>query len=216
MRDESRERAPVDGLGAGGLDPRAVAIAADLALRGALIALLLRVRRAGPDDHRYRAKGIVSRASLLVPIVSVAMPAAWLRRGRGRYPFGMDSLMLSIVALDLAGNVGDLYDRYLHFDLLPHAHGTGALTILAAWALDTSILRGCAIATAGHALLEAQEAASDALFGYRNVRGAWDTIGDLAAGAIGTAIYGTAWALLRREAGRAVAGSATHEEAANE
>jgi len=171
-------------------------------LRAALALMLWHVRRAGSADHRFVAKGIGPRALFIVPAACLAMPLLWLGRRTlhrpDQYPYWMDDLLLSIVALDLAGNVFDLYDGYTHFDLIPHAHGTGALTVLTACLLDLPIGTAALLATGGHALLEAQEYASDRLFGYRNVRGRWDTIGDLAAGAAGTAIYGGLYRALNR------------------
>jgi hypothetical protein len=167
-----------------------------------MVAMLRRVLQAGPTDHRFAAKGITSRALLLVPASSIAMPLVWMRDRRIAYPFWMDDLLLSVVAIDLAGNVFDLYDRYLHFDLIPHAHGTGAITILAAWLPGLSLRQAICVATAGHVLLEAQEVASDVLFGYRNVRGAWDTLGDLTAGAVGSLVYAFAYQRLVRRSRR--------------
>jgi len=165
--------------------------------------LMLRdVIRAGPSDHRYVGKGIGARAILLVPAVSLAVPLLWARDRQVPYPFWMDDLLLSIVAMDLAGNVLDLYDRHTHFDLIPHAHGTGALTILAAWLLDAPLGRAAGLATAGHILLEGQEIASDVVFAYRNVRGWWDSAGDIAAGVVGTAVYGALYDRFIRRAGR--------------
>lgn len=172
-----------------------------IALRAALALMLRAVRRAGDSDPRFAAKGIGTRATLVVPAVSLVVPILWLRDRRAPYPFWMDDLLLSIVALDLAGNVFDLYDRHAHFDLIPHAHGTGALTVLAAWALGLPMRSAIAGATAGHVLLEAQEWVSDVAFGYRNVRGWWDTVGDLAAGAVGAAVYGGLYSRLVRRAG---------------
>ena len=173
-------------------------------LRSVMLGMLIRVLRAGPEDHRFVRKGIGSRALLMVPLACLAIPALWLAAGRrrGPYPAAMDDLFMSIVALDLAGNVLDLYDRHRHFDLIPHGHGTGSLTILLAWLLRLPLQRAIRMATAGHAALEAQEIASDLLFGYRNVRGWWDTAGDLASGLAGSALY--AWLYLRlvREPGR--------------
>jgi hypothetical protein len=181
---------------------RLVGVGLGIALRAAMLAMLRRIRKAGPADPRFAGKGIGPRALIVVPAASVAMPLLWLRSRRGPYPFWMDDLLLSIVALDLAGNVSDLYDRCEHFDLIPHAHGTGSLTVLAAWLLQLPMRKAVAVATAGHALLEAQELASDVLFGYRNVRGPWDTIGDLVAGSIGTALYAALYQRCVREAGR--------------
>jgi hypothetical protein len=62
--------------------------------------------------------------------------------------------------------------------------------------------RAIAVATAGHVLLEAQEGASDVLFGTRNVRGWRDTAGDLLVGLAGSLLYAAAYDRLVRAAGR--------------
>ncbi|MCI0582254.1 MAG: hypothetical protein L0227_05045 [Chloroflexi bacterium] len=173
----------------------------NVGLRASLIAMLIRILRAGAADPRYAAKGIGPRALAIMPLASLAVPLAWLRHRRGRYPVWMDDLYLSIFALDLAGNVFDLYDSYEHFDLLPHAHGTGAATVLSAWALGVPMLSGIGVATVVHVALEVQEYASDIAFGYRNVRGTWDVIGDLSAGLVGTAAYAAPYVLLVRGRG---------------
>jgi len=183
-------------------DVRILGLIVNLALRAGLVAMLRRVQRAGPDDHRFVDKGIGPRAGVLVPAASVTIPILWLRHRRGGYPFWMDNLFLSIVALDLAGNVFDWYDRYTHFDLIPHAHGTGALTVLVAWGLHLPMLSAVGVATVGHVLLEAQEWASDEFYGFHNVRGTWDVIGDLTAGVVGTAAYAVPYLWLVRKSGR--------------
>ncbi len=122
-----------------------------------MVLMLRHVLKAGPADHRFAAKGIGSRALLVVPAASVAMPLVWTHSRRLPYPFWMDDLFLSIVALDLAGNLFDLSDGYEHFDLIPDAHGIGALTVLAAWLLRSAMRRAAVVATAGHALLEGGE-----------------------------------------------------------
>lgn len=172
-------------------------------LRAALLAMLIHVLRAGPGDRRFAGKGIGPRALIVVPAAGLALPLLWLagRPRRDGYPHAMDGLVLSIVALDLAGNVLDLYDRHRHFDLIPHAHGSGALTVAIAWLFHLPMRRAIVLATAGHALLEGQEIASDLIFGYRNVRGWWDTTGDLVAGLAGSAIYGAAYVRLVRDRG---------------
>ena len=100
--------------------------------------------------------------------------------------------------MGLAGNHFDWYDRYRHFDAIPHAHGTGAATVVAAELLELPPLSAVGLAQLGHILLEAQEYYSDVWFGLRNVRGTWDTVNDLLAGAIGSAAYAAALALARR------------------
>ena len=181
---------------------RLLGVLVNVGIRLGLWAMLRHVKRASPSDHRFVDKGIPTRAGLLVPAVQAAMPVLWLRHRRGGYPFWMDSLFLSIVALDLAGNVFDWYDRYKHFDLIPHAHGTGAITVLFAWAPGLPVLSAVGVATVGHILLETQEWWSDEFYGFRNVRGTWDVIGDLGSGVVGTVVYAAPFLWFVRKAGR--------------
>ncbi|MGH2380637.1 MAG: hypothetical protein ACRDG7_05380, partial [Candidatus Limnocylindria bacterium] len=126
----------------------------------------------------------------------------YLTRRRGeRYPFWMDNLYLSIFALDLAGNSFDLYNTYRYFDLVPHAHGTGAVTVVFAWLLRRPMLSAVGLATVLHVGLEAQEYYSDVLFGLANVRGTWDVVNDLVVGVIGSAVYGAGYLWLVRARG---------------
>lgn len=182
--------------------PRLLGVITNIALRAAIAAMTGEVLLAKPDDHRFAGKGLGPRVLIVGLPASLAVPSVWLARGRARgpYPVGVDNLYLSMYALDLAGNVFDLYDRYRHFDLIPHAHGAGAMTVFAAWALDVPPLSGVAVAQVGHVLLEAQEYYSDVLFGTHNVRGTWDTVGDLLAGVVGSLAYA---ALLSRSGRRA-------------
>lgn len=154
-----------------------------------------------PDAARYAGKAIGTRGLVLLP-ASLLVPALVLwRRRRGQpadYPVGTDNLYLSIFALDMGGNLLDLYDRYLLFDLVPHFHGTGALTVVVGQLFDRPALAGIGVAQIIHVLLEAQEYWSDVAFGLRNVRGTWDTVNDLVAGAAGSVVYGAALALARR------------------
>jgi hypothetical protein len=108
---------------------------------------------------------------------------------RERYPFWLDALYLSIFWLDMAGNSFDLYDRYAHFDLLPHAHGPGAATVVVQAALGLPALSAVGVATVLHVLLEAQEYYTDVLAGTHNVRGVADTVNDLLAGLVGAGLY---------------------------
>ncbi len=151
------------------------------------------------DDPRYAGKAIGTRGLTLVA-ASLLVPALQLTTRRGeRYPLATDSLYLSIFALDLAGNYADLYDRYKYFDALPHFHGTGAATVVLAILLRRPLLAGVGVAQLIHVGLEAQEYYSDVFFGLRNVRGTWDTVNDLLAGAAGSLVYaGIAHRLRRR------------------
>jgi hypothetical protein len=187
---------------------------AGLALRGLLLAMLVHVLRASPSDLRFAGKGIRSRALIVVPGTAAAIPLLWAATGQRRaaYPHAFDAVLLSITALDLAGNVLDLYDRHRHFDLIPHFHGTGAITVELAWLLGLPMRAAFALATAGHAVLEAQEIGSDVLFGYRNVRGWWDTAGDMAAGLAGSVAYAALYARLVRQRGREPPSPFLHRE----
>lgn len=186
---------PYDGL------MRAIGTLVNLALRAAMVAILLEARRL-PDDPRYAGKAIGTRGLLMIPLSLLVPLAHRLRPRHARYPVWTDNLWLSIHVLDLAGNHFDLYDRYRHFDAIPHAHGTGAGTVVIAELLDLPALGAVGVAQVGHIGLEAQEYYSDVWFGLRNVRGTWDVVNDLLAGAAGSLAYAGALSLLRRGRGR--------------
>jgi hypothetical protein len=183
-------------------------LAVNVALRAGMVAMLAEVFRAGPDDPRFAGKGIGPRFGAFAVPATMLVPSVWLWRRRPpgdapeAYPVWIDNLFLSMLALDLAGNVFDLYDRYEHFDLIPHAHGTGVVMVVAAWLYRLPMTHAIVVATVGHVLLEAQEYASDRVFGLRNVRGAWDSIGDLSSGAVGSLVYAAAYRRFVRDAGR--------------
>lgn len=168
---------------------RALGWLVNAALRAWIVWVIVEALRR-PDDPRYRGKAIGTRGSVMIP-ASLLFPLAQLQPERRRrpYPLGTDTLYLSLFALDLAGNHFDLYDRYRYFDAIPHAHGTGAFTVAAAELLDLPPLSAVGVAQVGHILLEAQEYYSDVLFDLRNVRGTWDTVNDLLAGAAGSIVY---------------------------
>lgn len=151
-----------------------------------------------PYDGRYAGKGIGTRGLVLVA-ASLLIPLLQRTTHRGeRYPLATDNLYLSIFALDLAGNYFDLYNRHVHFDLVPHFHGTGAASIVLASLLRRPLLSGIGVAQIAHVGLEAQEYYSDVLFDLHNVRGTWDTVNDLLAGAAGSMTYAGVAAIIRR------------------
>ncbi len=173
--------------------PRALGLAVNALLRASSAAFLLDVMRR-PDDPRYKGKAIPVRNLLIVGSLSLAFPALYLARGDLRkrwhgYPVWTDNLYLSIFWLDMAGNAFNLYNRYTHFDLIPHFHGSGALAAVLMRAFDWSPRRTLFTANSAHALLELQEIATDLFCGTHNVRGAWDSEGDLASGLLGTLAY---------------------------
>jgi hypothetical protein len=177
---------------------RVVGIALNALLRASIAAFLADTLR-HPHDPRYEGKAIPLRNLVVVGSLSFTFPLLYLwqrqrrrpgrRPGWRRYPVWSDDLFLSIFWLDMAGNFFDLYDRYFHFDLIPHAHGSGALGAVLLNAFKMQPLAAFGVANGIHGLLEAQEILTDVFCGTHNVRGAWDSIGDLGAGLIGTSAY---------------------------
>lgn len=171
-------------------------IVAMLVLRALLLATIVAVLAAPADDPRFAGKGIAPRTAVIF-VGSLLVPAAWLVRGRREpYPGWVDALWVSVFVVDLGGNVLDLYNTYTHFDLVPHGHGTGAATVVAAWLWRLPLLSALGVATVGHVLLEAQEYYSDVFFGLRNVRGIWDVVNDLLIGITGSFLYGGVYSRL--------------------
>ena len=174
-----------------------VGVGVNLALRAVIVGVVLDALL-NPDDGRYAGKGIGTRGLVLVA-ASLLIPALQRTTRRGeRYPLVTDNLYLSIFALDMAGNYLDLYNRFVLFDLIPHFHGTGATSIVLASLLRRPLLAGVGLAQIVHIGLEAQEYYSDVLFDLHNVRGTWDTINDLLAGAAGSLAYAGVVAAIRR------------------
>jgi len=180
---------------------RAIGVLVNALMRGTIVAILAEALLR-PTDHRFAGKGIGTRGFVMIPL-SLLVPAAHAATNRGRYPIWTDNLYLSIFALDLLGNHFDLYDRYRYFDALPHAHGTGAATVVLGELLGLPPLSAIGLAQLAHIGLEAQEYYSDVWFGLHNVRGTWDTVNDLLAGALGSAAYAAALAQTRRKGLRA-------------
>lgn len=153
-----------------------------------------------PNDPRFAGKAIPIRNFVIVIALSLVFPVAhFVFRRWQRYPFTTDSLYLSIFWLDMAGNSLDLYDRYQYFDLVPHLHGAGAITVVFQQLLRLPMLSALGLSSAVHLLLEAQEYYTDVLFGTHNVRGTADTVNDLLVGLIGSIAYpAIAWLWARR------------------
>ena len=147
-----------------------------------------------PSDPRFAGKGIAVRDLILAgAALTLVVPALHATRGRGKpYPLAADCLLLSVMALDMAGNSFDLYDQAWRFDLVAHGYGPAAV-LLALTLTGVGWTASVAAVNAGHILLEIQEAATDALFGTNNVHGILDTVSDLAAGLITTVV---AWRLV--------------------
>ncbi len=178
--------------------------AVNILLRASIVGFLAHVLR-HPHDRRYEGKAIPVRNLIIVGTLGHLFPALYLlSRRRGgwphwrRYPVWSDNLYLSIYWLDMAGNFFDLYDSYTHFDLIPHCHGSGALAAVCLDAFDMPAVQAFGAANAVHGLLELQENLTDVFCGTHNVRGWWDTAGDLLAGVAGTSVYTLVAEALRR------------------
>jgi hypothetical protein len=185
-----------------------VRVVLNVALRLSIIYFLAEVL-AKPDDPRFAGKAIPIRNLIVAGGLTLLFPVLHamgkcLRRGPAvrwqRYPWSLDSLYLSIFWLDMAGNSFNLYDRYTHFDLIPHFHGTGATALVLRHAFDVTPQSGVSGANIIHLLLEIQEFLTDVFFETHNVRGWWDTAGDLGAGLVGTWVYTAADSGLRTRA----------------
>lgn len=150
------------------------------------------------SDPRFAAKGIAVRDLILAgAALTLVIPALHFVRGRAKpYPLRSDCLLLSVMALDMAGNSFGLYEQPWRFDLVAHGYGPAAVMLalgLAGVGWTASLL----VVNGGHVLLEIQEAATDAVFATHNVHGAWDTFSDLAAGLATTAVIW--WLVARRD-----------------
>ncbi len=91
---------------------------ASLALKAAMAALLL-LALAYPDWGRFSDKGMGTRA-VAYPVAALLVPVAWAVwrrvRGRARYPWDVDALLVAPFVIDLAGNAANLYDTVSWFD----------------------------------------------------------------------------------------------------
>jgi len=171
----------------------------NLVLRASIVYFLAEVLRK-PNDPRFAGKAIPIRNLVIVGGLSLLFPSLYALRGlpalrslghrwKTGYPWWADNLHLSIYWFDMAGNSFNLYDRYTHFDLLPHAHGPGAAAVAARVGFGASRDVGIWSSNALHGALELQEILTDVFFGTHNIRGAWDCIGDMSAGVLGVIVY---------------------------
>lgn len=178
-----------------------VGIAVNLVVRAMMVFFAADVLLAPPDDPRFEDKGIGIRSVLIVLGYSLVIPAIHLlRRPWSSYPWWTDALFLSVMWLDMLGNYMDWYDTYFAFDLVPHTHGPGALTVVLMEAARMSFAGAVAMVQVAHILLEGQEYYGDLIFGARNVRGVFDVVNDLLVGVVGSIWYAFVYHRLRRGA----------------
>jgi hypothetical protein len=100
---------------------RAVALALNLGVKGALAALLLfAVRRR--ELPQFAGKAMTGRA-IAYPAAALVVPVGWWVGGRGRrgaYPHDADILLVLPFMIDSAGNALNLYDTIDHWDDANH------------------------------------------------------------------------------------------------
>lgn len=178
---------------------RALPIGLNLAVRASMVLFTADALLAPVDDPRFEDKGIGVRSLLIVFAYSLVIPAIHLlRRPWPGYPWWADVLYLSVPWLDMLGNAMDWYDAIFWFDLIPHTHGPGAITVVLMETARMSFPGAVAIVQIGHILLEGQEFYGDLILGTRNVRGVFDIANDLLVGVVGSLWYGIFYHRLRR------------------
>jgi hypothetical protein len=109
--------------------PRRIALWIDIAVKAALIGLLL-LAVLRPDLPQFEGKAMTGRA-LTYPIAALVVPVAWWLYGRKRsdgYPYALDILLTLPFLIDVAGNALDLYDSIDWWDDANHFVNWGLLT----------------------------------------------------------------------------------------
>ena len=177
---------------------RAAAVGLNIGLRVLMVAFVAEAI-IWSDDPRFEGKGIGIRNAIVVGTYSLVIPAIhWLRRPWSAYPWWTDALWLSVPWLDMLGNSLHLYDTYRYFDLLPHTHGPGAVTVVLMELARLPLLASVGIVQVAHILLDVQEYYTDVLLGTQNVTEIADPINDMLVGVLGSVLYGLGYQGLRR------------------
>lgn len=175
-----------------------VAIGLNLGLRVLMVAFAAEAI-IWSDDPRFAGKGIGIRNAIVVGSYSLVLPAvhSW-RRPWSSYPWWTDVLWLSVPLFDMVGNSLNLYDTYRYFDLGPHTHGPGAITVVLMEAARLPFLAAVGVVQVGHVLLEVQEYYTDVFLGTHNITDAADPVNDMLVGVLGSVGYGLVYQRLRR------------------
>ncbi len=116
-------------FGAGWPPERRWALAVDLAVKAALIALLL-FAVASPDLPQFHGKAMAGRA-LTYPLAIVVVPVGWWFVNRRRpvpFPYELDILVALPFLIDTAGNALNLYDTIWWWDDANHLVNWALLT----------------------------------------------------------------------------------------
>jgi hypothetical protein len=182
------------------------ALAVDLALKAALVGLLVfaAVRQ---DLPHFQGKSMTGRA-IGYPFAALVVPAGWWllsRRRRVRFPVAVDILVVAPFLIDMAGNAANLYDTVSWWDDANHfvnwailVSGFGVLllsTTLARWPIF-GLAVGFGAVTA--ILWELLEYVTFIRHSPELKTAYHDTLGDLSLGLAGSAVAGVAVAWLGR------------------
>ncbi len=85
-----------------------------------LLLSLLLVGVLFPDLPQIEGKGWPWRASFFPLVIFIVPVFWWLRGGGARYPHLVDSLLVTPLVVDVAGNVANYYGTYERFDDIVH------------------------------------------------------------------------------------------------
>jgi hypothetical protein len=185
---------------------RRVALAADVALKLALVGLLVfaALRQDLPQFHN---KSMTGRA-IGYPLVALVVPAVWwlLSRRRPRpFPVAVDMLLVAPFVIDMAGNAANLYDTIDWWDDVNHFVNwailvAGFAVLLLGTTLDRWPLFGlCVGFGATTAILwELLEYVTFIRHSPELKTAYHDTLGDLMLGLLGSVVSGAAVAWLGR------------------
>ena len=183
-----------------------VALAADIALKAALVGLLVfaAVRHDLPQFHD---KSMTGRA-IGYPIAALVVPGVWWllsRRRPRRFPVAVDMLVVAPFVIDMAGNAANLYDTISWWDDVNHLVNWAILVagfgiLLLATSLDRWPLFGLAVGFGATTaiLWELLEYVTFIRHSTELQTAYTDTLGDLALGLLGSAIAAASVAWLGR------------------
>jgi hypothetical protein len=183
--------------------PRRIAFWVDVALKAALIGLLL-LAVLFPDLPQFEGKAMTGRA-IAYPLAALLVPAVWFLYGRkrsDRYPYALDILLTLPFLIDVAGNALDLYDsidwwddanHFVNWGLLVAAFGQLLVRLPVGRVAAVGLMIGFGAATA--VLWEFAEYLTFIRNSPELETAYEDTLGDLALGLSGSVVAAlvTAW-----------------------
>ena len=183
-----------------------VALAADVALKAALVGLLV-FAALRQDLPQFHDKSMTGRA-IGYPLAALVVPVVWWiwsRRRHLRYPFAVDILIVLPFVIDMAGNAANLYDTVTWWDDVNHLVNWAILVsgfgiLLLSTTLDRWPIFGlCVGFGATTAILwELLEYVTFIRHSPELKTAYHDTLGDLALGLLGSVIAAAAVALIGR------------------